>query len=794
MNFLAPALLGGAAAASVPVIIHLFFRSRYRPQEWAAMEFLRRAVQKTSRRLKFQELLLLLLRMLLLVLLAVALARPFTTNENVIVPEGEPVEALFLFDQSYSMGAQEAGTTRFEQAKAKAKLIVDRLPVGSKVQLIGFNTTAQLIGSPESREVAKASIDKLRLTYQATNLASATGLAVKLLGANQPAASPGEQVVRPPAGLTELQYKHIYLISDMQRSGFDQGGQSVRGDLQALRKRGPLFFVRVGSTTPRNAAVVGIAPQTELPVVGRRMVFTVFVRNSGKEPLRDVRVWLAVDGNRQNREETAIAELAAEETRAVNLTTQFSRPGQAIISAGIESDDLAADNRFDAVVDVREKVRIVVVDGRPNDQLPSESASFFLGHALLSVPAAQRSTYPLDVQVIRPAQVTSTMLEDREIDMFILADVALDGRNRPAAGKLTADFADRLTSYVRGGGTLVILPGEALLPRKDANPYTDAFGTPSKRKLLPMDIVGIERLVIDPTAKVDPIVKDGDEKAKAGSKNQPAFFDLTSIDDKSFLARFREKQFEGLGRVEVLTRLKLAEPKKTEQDPDVRVVMRYTDGEPAVVSRPVGEGQVLLWTVPFDMTWSALPSLPTFPPLVKLMYTQLLQQGTKQQNRVVGDELRVPLRVGDSSLSFRLESPDDRVPGGKSESQLKRPAPKFGEEVAAPELVVPGTKTLLPGVYRIYAGNQTQPIRHGTFALVPDLSESIDLESLSDAQIDDALGFSPVHLKLQDSTDETQGVALADAVRSEWTITLLLILLGLVCVETLYAWFCGRSL
>jgi hypothetical protein len=355
MNFLAPALLGGAAAASVPVIIHLFFRSRYRPQEWAAMEFLRRAVQKTSRRLKFQELLLLLLRMLLLVLLAVALARPFTTNENVIVPEGEPVEALFLFDQSYSMGALEAGTTRFEQAKAKAKLIVDRLPVGSKVQLIGFNTTAQLIGSPESREVAKASIDKLRLTYQATNLASATGLAVKLLAANQPPASPGEQVVRPPAGLTELQYKHIYLISDMQRSGFDQGGQSVRGDLQALRKRGPLFFVRVGSTTPRNAAVVGIAPQTELPVVGRRMVFTVFVRNSGKEPLRDVRVWLAVDGNRQNREETAIAELAAEETRAVNLTTQFSRPGQAIISAGIESDDLAADNRFDAVVDVREK-------------------------------------------------------------------------------------------------------------------------------------------------------------------------------------------------------------------------------------------------------------------------------------------------------------------------------------------------------------------------------------------------------------------------------------------------------
>lgn len=788
MNFLAPALLGGAAAASIPVIIHLFFRSRFRPQEWAAMEFLRRAVQKTSRRLKFQELLLLLLRMLLLVLLAIALARPFTTNENVIVPEGEPVEALLLFDHSFSMGAQEAGTTRFELAKAKAKLIVDRLPVGSKVQLIGFNTTAQLIGSPESREVAKASIDKLRMSYQATNFAAATSLAVKLLAADKQPVSPGESVARLPSGLTELQYKHIYLISDMQRSGFDRGGQSIRSDLEALRKKGPLFFVRVGTTTPRNAAIVGIAPQLELPVVGRRIVFTVYVRNSGKDPLRDVRVWLAVDGNRQNREETALAELAPEETRAVNLTAQFSRPGQSIISAGIENDDLAADNRFDAVIDVREKVRIVVVDGRPNDLKPSESASFFLGHALLSVPASQRAAFPLDVQVVRPAQVTSTMLEDRDIDMFMLADVALDGKNRPAAGTLTADFADRLTSYVRGGGTVVILPGDAVLPRKGANPYTDAFGTQTKRKLLPLDIAGIERLVAESNAK------EPDEKGKERPKNEPAFFDLTSIYEQSFLGRFREKQFEGLGRVEVLTRLKLNVPtKKDDQDPAVSVLMRYTDGQPAVVSRRVGEGQVVLWTVPFDMSWSTLPSLPTFPPLVKLMYTQLLQQNTALQNRIVGDELRVLLQPADNTFTFRLESPDDRVVGGKTESQLKRPVPKFGEEAVA-ELVIPGSKTFLPGVYRVYAGNQTTPLRHATFALVPDLSESVDLESMTDAQINDALGFSPVHLKLQDSTDETATASIADAVRSEWTITLLLILLGLVCVETLYAWFCGRSL
>ena len=42
------------------------------------MKFLRLAVEQTSRRLQFQELVLLLLRIFLMMLLAVALARPVT--------------------------------------------------------------------------------------------------------------------------------------------------------------------------------------------------------------------------------------------------------------------------------------------------------------------------------------------------------------------------------------------------------------------------------------------------------------------------------------------------------------------------------------------------------------------------------------------------------------------------------------------------------------------------------------------------------------------------------------------
>ncbi len=41
MNFLNLALLGGAAALAIPIIIHLFHKSRFQVVKWGAMHLLR---------------------------------------------------------------------------------------------------------------------------------------------------------------------------------------------------------------------------------------------------------------------------------------------------------------------------------------------------------------------------------------------------------------------------------------------------------------------------------------------------------------------------------------------------------------------------------------------------------------------------------------------------------------------------------------------------------------------------------------------------------------------------------
>src|ERR1041385_8821129 len=124
MTFLTPFMLFGACPASIPVAIHFFFRSRYRTVPWAAMKFLLTSVEQTSRRLKFQELLLLLLRMLVLAVLAVAFGRPISALLRG-AGRGASLDAVMLFPPSSSMGANAGDKTRLDRARDEAAKIID---------------------------------------------------------------------------------------------------------------------------------------------------------------------------------------------------------------------------------------------------------------------------------------------------------------------------------------------------------------------------------------------------------------------------------------------------------------------------------------------------------------------------------------------------------------------------------------------------------------------------------------------------------------------------------------------
>src|SRR5262245_23947142 len=121
MSFLNPALLWGLGLTSIPIIIHLLQRRRFRVVRWGAMEFLLLSVRKRSRRLRIEQLLLLLIRCLVIALVVLALSRPALRPGTLRALASEShVHAILVLDNSYSMGYLPEGAERetlFDRAK-----------------------------------------------------------------------------------------------------------------------------------------------------------------------------------------------------------------------------------------------------------------------------------------------------------------------------------------------------------------------------------------------------------------------------------------------------------------------------------------------------------------------------------------------------------------------------------------------------------------------------------------------------------------------------------------------------
>src|SRR6478672_7425318 len=120
----AAAVAGGAV--SIPIIIHLLNRRRFKIVTWAAMRFLLAAQKKNSRRMRIEQLLLLAVRCLIVLLLVLAMAsvsgwaeaawRWFAPDgARTLAGGGARVHKIIVLDGSFSMGLKAGDQTCFDR-------------------------------------------------------------------------------------------------------------------------------------------------------------------------------------------------------------------------------------------------------------------------------------------------------------------------------------------------------------------------------------------------------------------------------------------------------------------------------------------------------------------------------------------------------------------------------------------------------------------------------------------------------------------------------------------------------
>jgi hypothetical protein len=433
MAFLNPLLLLGVTGVSIPIVIHLLNKRKFDRVVWAAMRFLRISVEQNQRRMRLEDLLLLVLRCALIVLLALALARPAMPAAAGGLFGQARVDAVILLDASGSMTQTDGVQSRFERAKLASERVIDALPPGSCTAVwLAADVALGLVPEPTyDLHLARKMVREARCTDRVSN--------------HLPALLKGLDVL---AGRPSVR-KEAYLITDRQALGWRQMAE-IRKALQAAREEIKTHIVFVGGGEDRNLGVSDLRLASGLSPIQQPLRFEVQVANHGSKDAENVHVTLRVD-NDPPIEEADIPRIEAGKTRSLSLFAKLRSDGYHTVTAQIESDRVPFDDTRTVALRGIPAVKVLLVDGEPGREA-RDSEVFFLRHAFQPVPSAETDQFFIRTATVTPAQIEGLKLDD--YDAIVLANVT--------------DFSTRtlrdFEAYLRRGGGLLVFPGPNVNP------------------------------------------------------------------------------------------------------------------------------------------------------------------------------------------------------------------------------------------------------------------------------------------------------------------------------------------
>jgi hypothetical protein len=594
LPFVTPWLFAaGAAAVSIPIIIHLLNRRRFRVQAWAAMEFLLAAHRRNVRKLKLQRWLLLLLRCLALLLLAAGIAQ--------FLPPGSVLGAilgnasnltLVVWDNAYTTQYQPAGGKNiFERSQALLTQWLASPNAHGRVAIISGSTKSGGLLPQPTPDLAMAGrlAARQKATDAAVNLAGGLKRALVLL-----------QKQKKRAGR-----KRVWLLADGAQAAFaplNSAGagtpQRLKNLIAAIRKTGATVrVVDSGDPTAGNMALTRLELARHFILINRPVRVRFTVLNATATPQAQIKVRLFLDQVAAGSVTLPRINPGSSATVDATLGTDITVAGMHTIAAKLPPDGLAIDNTRRLVVKAHLHIRVLLVDGAPGDPMT---------HRLASTAWLRTALAPLaHGNIFAPHVINAIELSGESLRH----DAAVIFSDAPAPGPQTAA---RLRAFVNSGGLLLIFPG----PNTTGRNWSLALGT-QRSGLLP----AVMGRMITPSAALH--------------------FNLGGAGNaitEPFIAARQSGIHTGIGTVAITRDLDMQVI-----HPDiVQTLLQFSNGRPALVSRRAGHGRVMLAAFTCDTRWTDFPAQPSFLPFVyQLMYAGIPDRN-HQWNLRVGGRIELP--------------------------------------------------------------------------------------------------------------------------------------------------------
>lgn len=557
--------VAGAVGASIPLIIHLLNRERARRLVFSTVRFIQMSHQTNVQRHKLKRLLLLLMRILMLLLLGFAFARPFFAEDPATAPElGGVRNAVIILDTSYSMQYADV----FAEAKKEAIKRLDSLESADAVALIlSADKSRQVLPIDSEHSHIRSSIENAELTNYTTDYLDALQNADEILKA------------------VSVGQKQIYLVADLQKSGWDNFLETDR-----LSPDVDIEFVDVSVEKQDNRAVTAINVPPVVLLDQKDAELVARIHNYSTERVENLSVSLFIDNNKVETIQLDIEpndSLDAAFRIKIDLQTESAHTGR----VEIESDALEIDNIRYFTVQSMKSIKVHCVNGeRKRNDIDDET--FFLTRALVAV-----GDEGVPINYTESTTIPSADAMQR-FDVLILANVS----------KMNATEAERLKAFVNAGGGLVLAMGDQV----DSGAYQQHLGG-AENSLLPCTLM---------QAVGDPIGKEEFQVIANVEYRHPIFAPFSNPNHGDF-AKGRFFRYY-----------------QSTPTSDASVIAVFDDGNPAVVEKIYGNGRVLCYTSTIDREWNDLPIHGVYLPFLHetIKYLALKQAGKVPDYRV-GDGL-----------------------------------------------------------------------------------------------------------------------------------------------------------
>jgi len=763
----------GLAAVGIPIVIHLLNRRRYRMLDWAAMQFLLESVKRNRRRLRIEELILLALRCMVLLVLGAALARLTGCSAMNVLPGGaESQTAVFVIDDSYSMGQRVGGGTLFSAATHDVVEQIAKLTDTDKLAII--LTGAGADDEPFFKPTYAANAERDVLGNRLAGLKPTDGRAQL-----EKALASAAKVFADDKSIN----RKLYLYGDFRQVDLvnPAGGEAIRKACDELRKLNvDIVAMDFGRKAAGNLTVESLELADKFTVVAKvPMRLRLEVRNNGENMVRDVEVKLGAklttpDGLRDVELPPVVIDAIDRRTVAMaEFTVIAPVGGPAVVSATLPPDELEADNKACLALSVRQAVRVLAVDGRLDMADPTASESFFFAVALDPDRNGSEGT---KVDVISPPALADTNLDDYDlVAMLNVGDlpVAMDANARAVWPAVAA-----CEQYVRDGGGLVIFTGDRVNPAFYNGPmFAEGAG------LSPLRIAQRRG---DPDRRKEFFRIDPRSIASEGVTKVFQDFLAAGLDPTQFIRFYAMTSAGGIS----------PPPANGDVKPP-RILARFTDQDssPAIVARQFGQGTVLMFYTTATIAWNDWPADEngTFVALLNDVVRHLAGSRQRSLSARVGEPIvyEIPPALRDASAVLKTPlSPAQpavaltAMPAGLSSGGAATAPAGAAAHAAARPMELRYDRADNAGTYTLELALPDQTARQVLFARQVDPAEG-DLTPGREPAIAAALGTERLTY-IDKQASEAAQVAKADAQKEYWMWALAL-LAALLAMETYLA-------